>query len=72
VLTGRYAEANQLFQKGVADPFYQTPDMALTNEGVCQLRAHDVPAEASFRDAIARNPNNADALFQLANSALSE
>ncbi|MBB6246607.1 type IV pilus biogenesis/stability protein PilW [Rhodanobacter sp. A1T4] len=65
--TGRYAEANGYFQKAVADPFYQTPDIALTNEGICQLRDHQVvPAEASFRDALARNANNADALFQLA------
>ncbi|HEV2679489.1 MAG TPA: type IV pilus biogenesis/stability protein PilW, partial [Rhodanobacter sp.] len=67
--TGKVAEANGYFQKAVADPFYQTPDVALTNEGVCQLRANDTTgAEASFRDAIARNPNNAEALFQLANS----
>jgi len=67
--TGKIAEASQYFQKAVADPFYQTPDVALTNAGVCQLRANDVArAEASFRDAIARNPNNAEALFQLANT----
>jgi len=67
--TGKVAEANQYFQKAVADPFYQTPDVALTNAGVCQLRANDVAgAEASFRDAIARNPKNAEALFQLANT----
>ena len=67
--TGKMAEADQYFRKAVADPFYQTPDLALTNEGVCQLRAGDVAgAEASFRDAIARNPGNAEALFQLANT----
>lgn len=66
--TGKVAESNGYFRKAVADPFYQTPDVALTNEGVCQLRANDANgAEASFRDAIARNPNNAEALFQLAN-----
>lgn len=64
----KMAEAAGYFQKAVADPFYQTPDVALTNAGVCQLRAHNpVAAEASFRDAIARNPANAEALFQLAN-----
>jgi type IV pilus assembly protein PilF len=67
--TGKMAEADQYFRKALADPFYQTPDVALTNEGVCQLRANDASgAEASFRDAIARNPNNAEALFQLANT----
>lgn len=67
--TGKIAEADQYFRKAVADPFYQTPDVALTNAGVCQLRANDVAgAETNFRDAIARNPNNAEALFQLANT----
>lgn len=66
--TGRGAEANAYFQKAIADPFYQTPDVALTNAGVCQARAGDIArAEASFRDALARNPNNAEALLQLAN-----
>lgn len=66
---GKIAEANGYFQKAVADPFYKTPDVALTNAGVCQLRANDVvAAEASFRDALARNPANAEALFQLANT----
>ncbi|KQZ77657.1 pilus assembly protein PilW [Rhodanobacter sp. Root561] len=67
--TGKIAEADQYFRKAIADPFYQTPDVALTNAGVCQLRAHDIAGgEASFRDAIARNPGNAEALFQLANT----
>ena len=67
--TGKIVEADQYFRRAVADPFYQTPDVALTNAGVCQLRRNDVAgAEASFRDAIARNPTNAEALFQLANT----
>ncbi|HEY8682883.1 MAG TPA: type IV pilus biogenesis/stability protein PilW, partial [Rhodanobacter sp.] len=67
--TGKSAEAMTYFKKAVADPFYKTPDMALTNEGVCQLQSNDFAgAETSFRDAIARNPNNADALLQLANT----
>lgn len=64
----KYAEADVYFRKAVTDPFYPTPDWALTNAGICQLRAHDsARAEADFRDAIARNPNNPEALFQLAN-----
>ncbi|WP_158884761.1 type IV pilus biogenesis/stability protein PilW [Rhodanobacter sp. L36] len=66
---GNYPEAYAYFQKAVADPFNQSADMALTNEGICKSRANDPHgAEASFRDAIARNPNNAEALFQLANT----
>ena len=66
--TGKYAEGETYFRKAVTDPFYATPGVALTNAGVCQLRAGDkVRAEADFRDAIARNPQNGEALFQLAN-----
>jgi len=66
--TAKYAEGEVYFRKAVEDPFYSTPDVALTNAGVCQLRAGDkVGAEADFRDAIARNPNDGEALFQLAN-----
>ncbi len=66
--SGKGAEGLAYFNKAVADPFYETPDVALTNAGVCQLRMNQMAgAEASFRDAIARNPNNAEALFQLAN-----
>lgn len=64
--TGKEAEAATYFKKAVADPFYASPGVALTNAGICLLKAHDVAgAEASFRDALARNPNNADALLQL-------
>lgn len=66
---GRYAESETYFRKAVADPFYATPDVALTNAGICQLRGHQVAkAETDFRDAIARNPQSAEALFQLANT----
>ncbi len=67
--TGKYGEAAGFFQKAVADPFYSTPDVALTNAGVCHLKANDaVAAEADFRSALAHNPGNAEALFQLANT----
>ncbi len=64
---GKYAEGETYFRKAVTDPFYTTPGVALTNAGVCQLRAGDkVRAEADFRDAIARNSKDGEALFQLA------
>lgn len=64
---GRGAEAETFFRKAVADPFYQTPDMALTNAGICQLKSHDpASAERDFREALQRNPKNGEALFQLA------
>jgi type IV pilus assembly protein PilF len=66
--TGRGSEAIEYFRKAVADPFYQTPDVALTNAGLCQMQISDAKgAEQSFRDALVRNPKNAEALYQLAN-----
>lgn len=67
--TGRYAEADGYFAKAIADPFYQTPEVALNNDGVCKARLHDFAgAEKSFRSALARNSNNAESLYQLANA----
>lgn len=66
---GKTAEAETYFQKAVADPFYDTPDVALTNAGVCQMQGKNLPAaEADFRKALQRNPNNAEAMYQLANA----
>lgn len=64
---GKGAEAIGFFQKALKDPFYSTPDVALTNEGICQLRMNDrAGAEASLRKALDANPNNGDALLHLA------
>ncbi|HTV84047.1 MAG TPA: type IV pilus biogenesis/stability protein PilW [Dyella sp.] len=65
---GKVQESFAYFSKALADPFYATPDAALDNQGVCQLKLNDrVAAEASFRSAIERNPTNAGALLELAN-----
>lgn len=66
---GNIAEAETYFQKAVADPFYDTPDVALTNAGVCQVKGKNLAAaDADFRKALRRNPNNAEAMYQLANA----
>jgi type IV pilus assembly protein PilF len=65
----KYAEGETYFRKAINDPFYATPDMALTNAGLCQLLAGETAkAEADFRDALVKNPKSAEALFQLANT----
>ncbi|GLQ98880.1 type IV pilus biogenesis/stability protein PilW [Dyella mobilis] len=65
---GKVQESLTYFTKALADPFYQTPDVALTNQGICQLKLNDrVAAEASLREAVHRNPSNASALLQLTN-----
>lgn len=66
---GKVAEALPYFRKAVADPFYQTPDVAWTNAGTCQAMGaapDDAAAEADFRQALSLNPNNGEALFQIA------
>src|ERR1700754_667286 len=63
----RPQEAKAFFDRALADPFYETPDLALTNAGTCLLQSQDYDsAEAYFRKAVARNPNNPDALYQMA------
>jgi type IV pilus assembly protein PilF len=63
---GRAGEARPYFDRALADPFYETPDLAMTNAGTCQLQANDYEAaDGYFRKAIERNPNNADALYQM-------
>lgn len=65
---GKFKEAEGYFEKAIADPFYNTPDVALSNAGFCHLKAGNAAAaESDFRRALARNPDNAEALFQLAN-----
>lgn len=64
---GKAQESLPYFSKAIADPFYQTPDVALTNQGLCQLQLGDrAGAEASLREAVRRNPKSAIALLQLA------
>jgi type IV pilus assembly protein PilF len=64
---GRYDESTGYFERAIADPFYKTPDVALTNDGTCLLKAGKTDAaETALRKALARSPNNSEALFQLA------
>jgi len=64
---GKAQDAMPYFGKALADPFYKTPDMALTNQGMCQMQMGDrAGAEASWRRAIQLNKDNAVALLQLA------
>lgn len=65
---GRASESKAYFDRALADPFYETPDLAMTNAGTCLLGSKDYEgAEVYFRKALDRNANNADALYQMAN-----
>lgn len=64
---GRYQEAETYFDRAIADPFYQTPAIALTNSGTCLLQAGKRDeAENRLRLALEQRPNDSEALFQLA------
>ncbi|MFZ2235461.1 MAG: type IV pilus biogenesis/stability protein PilW [Dokdonella sp.] len=64
----RPEEAEKYFQIALADPFYQTPDIALVNAGTCFAGSGKYDAaERTLRTALERRPDNADALFQMAN-----
>lgn len=64
---GRYEESAAYFVRAVADPFYQTPVVALTNSGTCAIKGGRLDvAERDLRTALEREPDNAEALFQMA------
>lgn len=63
---GEYAESDKLFRRAVADPFYETREMALANAGSCARQAGDVAgAERYLRQALDINPEYSAALFQM-------
>lgn len=65
--TGHAAQAEPYFAKALTDPFYGERDVALTNAGICRWDMHDAAgAQNDFRRALQVNPNNTDAMFQLA------
>ena len=64
---GRYDEAETMFQRAFADPFYKTPEVALTNAGICAKDAgHLEQAEAYLREALDRQPDYGAALLPMA------
>jgi len=64
---GRFDEAASYFERAVADPFYSTPAVALTNAGTCAIKGGRFDAaERDLRLALERGQDNAEALFQMA------
>jgi type IV pilus assembly protein PilF len=62
----REHEAEQYFAQAAKDKRYRTPEVALTNAGVCLLRKEDrEAAEGYFRQALVANPRFPDALWHM-------
>lgn len=63
----REAEGIKHFLLAVSDPLYQYPDRSFVNAGICARRRGDVTdAEGYFRNALKFQPNQMQALYQLA------
>jgi type IV pilus assembly protein PilF len=55
------------FERALRNPFYKTPEIALTNAGRCSAAFGDIAgAESFYRQALARSPNNAPAMYGMA------
>jgi type IV pilus assembly protein PilF len=64
---GRFAEAEAHFERALADPFYDTPQLALVNSAICARSAgNEELAEARFRAVLQRQPDHPEALLQMA------
>jgi type IV pilus assembly protein PilF len=62
----RWADAQPYFRRAAEDDTYDTPEVALTNAGLCARDAGDLAAaEENFRAALMRNPRYPDALLNM-------
>lgn len=64
---GQPSESLDWFEKALEDPFYRTPDLALSNAGRCARQAGEVGrADGLLRRALEANPRNTTVLSELA------
>lgn len=67
----RYAEADEQYMQALRNPLYKTPEVALTNAGICAGRNNNMEqAETNFRKALQANPKFPVALAQMAQISL--
>ncbi len=70
---GQAPRGEKMFLQAAANPLYRTPEVALTNAGVCARAAgRTVEAEQYLRRALALKPAFADALLPLAEISLAK
>jgi type IV pilus assembly protein PilF len=62
----RWADAQPYFRRAAEDKSYGTPEVAMTNAGMCARDAGNLTAaEENFRAALTRSPRYADALLNM-------
>lgn len=65
---GKMKEADAYFMKALEDPFYDTPELALSNAGLCAMNAGDLDkAERYLRQSIEYDKDLAASLLALGN-----
>ena len=70
---GRWNDAERYFRAAVRDSRYPTPDVALTNAGICARNAGDeAAAESYLREALTRNNASAGALAAMMDLSYSQ
>jgi len=62
----RLDEAETLFLTAANNPFYDTPEIALSNAGICLLNSKPNVGENYFKQALNKNPYFTHALIQMA------
>lgn len=63
----RWADAEPYFERALNDPFYDTPEVALSNAGLCALNAGDLDkADKYLRQSIEYDANLSASLLALA------
>jgi type IV pilus assembly protein PilF len=69
---GRFEEAQGHFDRAADNPLNRSPEVALTNAGICVYRHEEdaAKAEAYFRRALERNPKFAPALLWMIRMSL--
>ena len=64
--TGHFNEAMQSFKRAAGNPLYETPEIPLTNAGLCAMRnKEEKGAEQNLRKALQRNPKFTQALLPM-------
>jgi len=67
----RYQESDTQFKKALKNPLYRTPEVVLTNAGICASRKGDLQqAESYLRQALTENPRFGAALLEMTRLSL--
>jgi type IV pilus assembly protein PilF len=62
----RFDEAENSFLAAANNPFYDSPEIAFTNAGICVYRNKPELGESYYKQALSKNPQFSHALLQMA------